>query len=72
MRGINRSDAAFWFIISYIEKNWPEIYNLLVMKMSKENGIPTGLEPETSGLLDRRSTDWAMANPSTVVVPETP
>ena len=40
--------------------------------MSKENGIPAGLEPETSELLDRRFTDWAMENPSAVFVPEIP
>ena len=28
--------------------------------MSKENGVPSGFEPETSWLLDRRSNRWAM------------
>ena len=57
MRGITEVMQLFVYLInSNKEKTDQKIY-IIVMKVSKENGIPPGFEPETSGLLDRRSTD---------------
>ena len=48
------------FLERYISiPNLREIYQeiKLIMKVTKKIGIPPGYESETSGLLDRRSTD---------------